>query len=712
MPKNKTPLLRPLRKNGATLYVFPSASEDIGLNINNGTTGVALSHYALLNLTTDNFPFTSAEDIVESLQNYAMNFETVLINDENYNFQESYTVSESVFWHWIKDKCWKKNNFSRGDLFQHLPNNTSNIYRETNYQTGNANRIVQCFGSIDSGNSLSTDFGMFNETYVTIPTSYGNGPVFFRVANDNENFNSQTTYSVKSTNNLEGRSDIELTYLSNNKPEVDNENGYNDENPIEIIKDIPTIQSALRTLSGDSTISISSYDDINIDQNGLFTADNLADYDMTTSECEFKFNAILLYYSIYDMNDAYKQSVATNLFGIVFLDGGSSAENGSGYLLTPMTKKKSYTGQTDKNAYFGNSFSFRVNIKTLSVYDNTDARIDDNTTTTSAYAVDFNDVISNLNRAIDVMNTNVQTTMAIQDKYTTILAYYSEIKEKLESIETNLDMKISDNYTNAITELKKEINEKIEAAVSTVDSTTVSSDGSPLEGDVRNLRKPNVVYSQNRTLRAENYAVDDHRKTFGNGNIADTKINIVSASSVDVVADTKLSLTSEEIKFNIKEGDEKLSVSFTAILGKLKDLNDAIESLKKEQQEQSKAIAGNSSNTDETDTTLKLGAVKVSDNVEQEQHADNESSEEISTTEVLINAGIIPVTGILKPRERKPSESGYYLKQDTSGNITSCVLFDGTDYSENAKCQMGKLYSMKGLLYVFNGETCKLLGQN
>ena len=32
MPKNKTPLLRPLRENGATLYVFPSASEDIGLN--------------------------------------------------------------------------------------------------------------------------------------------------------------------------------------------------------------------------------------------------------------------------------------------------------------------------------------------------------------------------------------------------------------------------------------------------------------------------------------------------------------------------------------------------------------------------------------------------------------------------------------------------------------------------------------------------------
>ena len=46
---NRTPLLRPLRDNGATLYVFPSASEDIGLNLDSRTTGIALSHYALLN---------------------------------------------------------------------------------------------------------------------------------------------------------------------------------------------------------------------------------------------------------------------------------------------------------------------------------------------------------------------------------------------------------------------------------------------------------------------------------------------------------------------------------------------------------------------------------------------------------------------------------------------------------------------------------------
>jgi hypothetical protein len=52
---NRTPLLRPLRDNGATLYVFPSASEDIGLNLDSRSTSVALSHYALLNLPVTEF---------------------------------------------------------------------------------------------------------------------------------------------------------------------------------------------------------------------------------------------------------------------------------------------------------------------------------------------------------------------------------------------------------------------------------------------------------------------------------------------------------------------------------------------------------------------------------------------------------------------------------------------------------------------------------
>ena len=99
MASQKTPILRPMRETGSTLYVFPSASEDIGLNINSETRGVALSNYMLLNFTNNNFSLTNPDDLALSLQNYAMNFETVLLNESDYSFQEPYTVTENVFWH-------------------------------------------------------------------------------------------------------------------------------------------------------------------------------------------------------------------------------------------------------------------------------------------------------------------------------------------------------------------------------------------------------------------------------------------------------------------------------------------------------------------------------------------------------------------------------------------------------------------------------------
>ena len=169
------------------------------------------------------------------------------------------------------------------------------------------------------------------------------------------------------------------------------------------------------------TITVNSWDDVNIDamqqfkkvvrkvNPGTVNETSVLDYDMSMRD-EFNFNAILLYYSVYDLDDEYKQPLATNLFGIVLLDGGT----GSGdYVLAPVKKKKSFAGQTGQNAYFGNSYSYRVNIKTLSVYDNTDARIDDVTSSNSLYVNDFNDVISTLNRAVDMMNFNSHTINAV-----------------------------------------------------------------------------------------------------------------------------------------------------------------------------------------------------------------------------------------------------------------------------------------------------------
>ena len=467
----RTPLLRPLRDNGATLYVFPSANEDIGLNLNSRATGVAMSHYALLNLpvmfgNTD--PKTESIAIATDLQNYMMNLECTLLNQDSYNYQEYHTVTERAFFHWLKSFEKRYNN---SKLSLERTQNGNDVYWK---EKDNKNRIVQCFGAIDAGNSLSTEFGMFNETYVNIPTSYGNGPVFFKQVQDSAetNYIYGKTYNAGDSEHLQGRKNNvdTLKILSDVKPRYDNGTSYKLDDAYEIVKDINEIQSACRAFTNDKNIQINSYDDVNIDQKTQFSGKYC---DITLNPCEFGFNAILLYYSVYDQNDTTKTAYAINLFGIVFLDSPSSVQNGQAKIPS-LIKKKSFGGANKAN-FFGNSYSFRVNIKTLSVYDNTDAMIQDNTTMSSINSVDFSDVVSNLNRAIDVMNTNVQSTMAIQDAYMTTLKLTDENKQKLYELETKLDGYLNGSKTSGI--VSQNIRTKIIQPITDTSIDSSVSDG-------------------------------------------------------------------------------------------------------------------------------------------------------------------------------------------------------------------------------------------
>ena len=631
------------------MYVFPSASEDIGLNINGSSNGVSLSHYALLNFTTDNMPGFSRTDLnamIKSLQNYAMNMETVLINQERYNYQEPQTVSESVFWHWLFNKG--ANNES--ESLQNLTDTDNDLFRENNYNSNNENRIVQCFGEIDSANSLSTDFGMFNEVYVNIPTSYGNGPVFFRNNNNNVNIKPGTQYSaVNVTGNfIEGRSELVdgTGYLRDINAVYDGSKSYTTPRCLEIVKDLKTIEYAVNKVavkSGTSMV-VNSYDDVNIDKNGQYNDSYKMTYASTNG---FNFNAILLYYSIYDLNDVQKAPVATNLFGIVFLDGVSNNES---FIIDPFNKRKSYTdsGNTN-NSFFGNSFSFRVNIKTMSVYDNTDARIDDNTTTTSAYSQDFNDVLANLNRAIDVMNTNVHSTMAIQDKYFEIRQYYAETKTKFEDLKKEYEVYCDEQLTNAVRELE----DKLDTRFKTLEEE--------LKRQLGLLENDGTTTSDGTLLGASRYNTVRYKQS--------VKPVITQAEDDDYLMGAP------------QEPDETV-LKLDELMKKVDVLQTMVDELSVEKEEV----------------------------VDSSTQAVSEKSEQFEETVEYLPFGMYLCKGILLPRAKKPETPGYYLKQNTSEQIQTIVYFNGTEYTETDKCRSGKMYSVDGSIYVFNGETCKLLG--
>lgn len=499
MRKNITPLLKPLRisstggSSGGSLYVFPSACEDIGLNINGGVNNVNLSHYALLNIPpasikqilfkdddqkpaesgTANINITSdpnlntgenisdtpegfSRALIMSLQNYAMNFDVALMNQQNkettehtYNYSNYSTYTEPIFWKWLsKTKLLKlSNNIETSDA----GGRRYNIFYETSYNNDNDvnkqdNTVVKCLGSISGGNNVQNNFGMYNETYITIPTSYGAGPVIF----SSLNITNISAISSSIDDTLEGLGTNQyMSYLGYDKPFYDENKHYDigieieyNSIPISLTKDPNIIAQDLKKFNNFSNINtdlIQSYDDINIDM-----------YNQLHVDTEFEFNAILLYYSIFDEtnNKTSKIPQAINLFGILFLDGPQSAgTNEAGDKLYYISSHKK-TKSTEQR--FGNSFSFRVNLNTLPIYDNTDAIIQDSTTNSGITATETGELVSILNKSINVLTNNTKIINNIQSDYKSIKEFYKHNSEKIDELSQQVDNYVKGKLSNII----------------------------------------------------------------------------------------------------------------------------------------------------------------------------------------------------------------------------------------------------------------------
>ena len=497
MRKNITPLLKPLRisstgSSGGSLYVFPSACEDIGLNINGGVNNVNLSHYALLNIPpasikqilfkdddqnpaesgTANINITSdpnlntgenisdtpegfSRALIMSLQNYAMNFDVAIMNQQDkesrehvYNFSNYSTYAEPIFWKWLsKTKLLKLSN----DIYMHDAGYPYNIFQESSYNKDNDvnkqdNTIVKCLGSISGGNNVQNNFGMYNETYITIPTSYGAGPVIF----SSQNITNISAISSSIDDTLEGLSTNQyMSYLGYDKPFYDENKHYDigikieyNSVPISLVKDPAIIARDLKKFDNFSNINtdlIQSYDDINIDMHNQLHVDT-----------EFDFNAILLYYSIFDEtnNKTSKIPQAINLFGILFLDAPQSAgtnEEGDKLYYISSHKKTKSTEQR-----FGNSFSFRVNLNTLPIYDNTDAIIQDSTTNSGITATETGELVSILNKSINVLTNNTKIINNIQSDYRSIKEFYKHNSEKIDELSQQVNNYVKGKLSNIL----------------------------------------------------------------------------------------------------------------------------------------------------------------------------------------------------------------------------------------------------------------------
>ena len=523
--KLRTPIIMP-RMQGGTFYTFGSAMEDIGLNINENHNSVEISHYVLLDIpkfsngvtpegvylnleseqnydseeyTVDSSTKSKQGDFIfaDQFQNYCLNFETVLRNQDSYNYASNKTVSERVFWKW---------------LFSHLRNEDQRFIKDGDYYYEKKDKaIAKAFGAISAGSQRTDDSGLYNETFVQIPSSYGQMRLLFKNTID-ENY-IETTYNGTNIDHMienidkseltdAEKSDIitfrmtddpfsypgygvtiierstgtRLMVISSDKPEYKitckfldpivtlPENGYlvidGEDHTYsgysyttgKVLKStgISPIAKSDNDNSSEPSYIVSSgkiYDKFEVefditklreyyDNNSSITYDDIGMGKVSRNGVQlddmsdFRFNAILVYYSIYDSNKTKRLS--TNAYGVYILDGAIESSDISRVFYFPsIVKAKS---GTNKN---GTSYSFRINVKPSTAYSG-DIIVNDNSTAGYSMSEDFNDVLRNLTTAITTLKENSKVLYSISKNNNEMKTLVENTMEKINDIETDI----------------------------------------------------------------------------------------------------------------------------------------------------------------------------------------------------------------------------------------------------------------------------------
>lgn len=459
-----TPFVKRMRTQGGTFYSFVSALEDIGLNINERNNIVKMSHYALLNLPSIDeannleqnkfnlfnipgaYKYLGSDTkggnviVAESFQNYALNLEVNLLARNEYNPALQTTVSERVFWKWLKET---------GAIRWEPDSSTSGYWREetdTDSSTG-YNSIVKCVGTISAGSVRTDTFGTYNETYVLVPTSFGQTPVYFKQIEDDNYYHGLNIIRGPQGTNILGREsygtynpdglDIRAFYdnTTDNSYEIDTSSyitsgQYNN--------DITSPYTFRRSYVDCMSLELDLVNLREIFNDDALTFDKLAiDY---SEDDTFDFNAILIYYSIY--NRALDAVLATNLLGVLFLDppSGNTQDFPLNEILMPsLTKIQSGVSG------FGTSYSFRLNIKSDYLLDDTGAEIREDNTASQQALEDFGQIFDSLSRSLSILNQHTGTINYITQQYidltndhTNILNSVSDLQYQVHNIERNI----------------------------------------------------------------------------------------------------------------------------------------------------------------------------------------------------------------------------------------------------------------------------------
>jgi hypothetical protein len=562
-----TPLIKPVQDKKGIFYNFQSALEDINLTLSNSENAVRFSKFALLRIPEIGEPNTLATDnkiqffaqgetplieglnadnnvnLAQSFQNYALNMEALLLNRPQYKRDEKLTVSERVFWKWLKELGAVR--FQNANALEKNINvlGVEPRFVEKPETNSTYKKVVKYIGDIDVVNTVKSKDNSYTEVYIHVPTNVGTTPhVLFKSVKDANYFPGMIV-----GNNAPDPLNIE--YLAGRK--------YNETHPFGLsmkgfydLDDSSVFTQIKNSISGtyspgnwfNKTINNCYYtDDYNstgeynvvLDQvinkqsgvlnveylrntlDGVSLDFDLANYKLASENPEikvfaqfndyvanrdFEFNAILVYYDTYDPNNLDANGVPvdfkTNLYGILFLD--KIQQSGLEFKIPTIQKYK----PDPLNKINGNAFSFKANLKLDTSIEN--VLVEKSINDYSTFSLElFTDVLTEFRqlqkRFADKLLELDQLKQDVEGLKDLLINTedQNELLIRVSNIETSLEANsaIFDN-TNSLVRMIDSTNDKIDSIVNGTSNVQVSYNLDvirPGEGVGIDRRTPNRV---------------------------------------------------------------------------------------------------------------------------------------------------------------------------------------------------------------------------
>ena len=419
-----TPLIRTPQADGGTFYTFSSAAKDLSRTLNNDNLKLVFSKFVLLNLPDfdrlDPTTFSEKQNYMqfdtidgaiwngglkgdpninftESLQNYALNLEELIISDVSYDNTTNLSVTERVFFKWLKETGAMR--FREATALEKASGITDPRFVEEDQVTSGPRqyrRVVKYIGEIDIVNNVDKAGEAYTELYINVPTEVGKTPtILFSSVSDN---NYQPSLKIQGTSEyIMGRNsasvhpqglDMFAFYDYDQALQGPGPAGYTDPDANWMDESTPpsatdvyftepnsftsVLNAEIRKYPADynnpSGYSGSAYlrselDGISIDFNpndyqqivqdaAISTIPQFNGTDLAES---FEFNSVLVYYDMVDLSDSSKTT--TNLYGLLLLDNITPTTDGGFIQRYPKFKPNLVTGQN------GNSFGFKINLR-------------------------------------------------------------------------------------------------------------------------------------------------------------------------------------------------------------------------------------------------------------------------------------------------------------------------------------------------------------